>query len=147
MKWVFKSDRYSFVLQGLISLSKYVGYVIDSPNTVLWLKYLLLLFGSVLLSNITILLNDRHTHEASKYVSLILRHGTNFRLQRRMTQISCLVHREVYESTNGRPTGVSLWSRYVALAVFEGTFMFRSMTLNLSEISTLCKHRKEINFT
>jgi len=57
------------------------------------------------------------------------------------------VHREVYESTNGRPTGVSLSCRYATLAVFEGTLLIRSATINLSELSILCKQRKEINFT
>jgi len=57
------------------------------------------------------------------------------------------VQREVYESTNGRPTGVSLSCRYATLAVFEGALLIRSTTINLSELSTLCKQRKEINFT
>ena len=57
------------------------------------------------------------------------------------------MHREVYENTNGRPKGVSLSCSYVTLAVFEGTLLIRSRTINLSELSTLCKQRKEINLT
>jgi hypothetical protein len=64
-----------------------------------------------------------------------------------MKQLLDLVFRVVYGSTNGRPTGVSLSSPYVTLTVFEGTLLIRSTTINLSELSTLCKQSKKINFT
>ena len=110
--------------------------------------YLLLLFGSVLLCNRTIQFNSTHTHDTPKYFSLILRHVITVSSKERLYnfQTSC-TEKSTYESTNGRPKGVSLSCSYVTLAVFEGTLLIRSTTMNLSELSTLCKQRKEINFT
>jgi len=108
--------------------------------------YLILLFGFVSFCNRTILLT--HTHYTSKYFSLILTYVIFVSSKERLHNFPRpRAHREVYESTNGRPKGVSLSCRYVTLAVFESTLLIRSTTINLSELSTLCKQRREINFT
>ena len=65
--------------------------------------YLLLILSSVSLCNRTTVLYNRHTHYTPKYSDVNACTPNNRQQQRNIIQLSDLLHREVYESTNGRP--------------------------------------------